>query len=187
METVKGKVAYVNYNEKFGLYSFTIGGRDGFFSCGKVNPQVTKGDFITFEFENNGKYNNVSVPTIQKSEGTQQVEGGAEAAASSTKAKPARSSGYVANDDRQKMISYQAAANTSLSFLELALANDALKLPAKQNVKLDALKAIWVEETENLFRTYQQIPERYDELCAEETKATIVDAAGESEEDFLSE
>lgn len=65
-----GVVAYIGNKNIKGqdLHSFTLKGVDGFFNCNTTNPNVNKGDFISFDAEQDDKGNySVNVSSISRS------------------------------------------------------------------------------------------------------------------------
>ena len=121
------------------------------YGFGKYPPRnVKEGDFVTFEFEEkqNGQYTNRNINSK-----TLRVDaGGAYAAqaptATATPTAPVRVS---VTDDRQKVISKQSAQNTALTFLQLLLANGAIKVPAKAPDAYTLLNTMFADYAARLY------------------------------------
>lgn len=101
---------------------------------GKYAPRgISAGDYVEFVTEMNGNFRNIARGTLKKID----PPAGAAAAApavqntspSAAANAPART--YVANsfDDRQVVISKQAALNTAIAFVEVATKTGAIALP----------------------------------------------------------
>jgi hypothetical protein len=116
------------------MYDIKVNGTK--YGVGKYKPKgIDKGDYVKFDAEQKGKYWNVKAGSLQKLD----KPAGAPAPARSN------SGGGGGNfDDRQVIISKQAALNTSLSFVEVLAAAGALPMPAKvaQDKKADLMERI---------------------------------------------
>lgn len=137
------------------FYDVVVDGKA--YGVGKYAPRgIQQGDVVTFEYETrqNGQYTNYNVKsrTLRKvDEGSgasaPTVRNGGNSSASgsaSTGVQPARSK-YEPFDERQEIISKQAALNSALAFGNLAIEAGAILVPksAKDNEKL-ALVQNWV-------------------------------------------
>lgn len=132
MSEVQGYIDFLDERQtSFGtMYDIKVNGTK--YGAGKFKPKgVAKGDYVKFTAEQRGQYWNVK-GAIQKLDKPAGV------------AAPARSSGSVGGDDRQVVISKQAALNTSLAFVEVLTAHGAVPMPAKiaQDKKADLLERI---------------------------------------------
>lgn len=145
-EKITGKIDYINEKEgKFGtMYSIKVGGTN--YGVGKYAPRgVEQGDNVEFEVEYNGNWPNVARGTLRKL--------AADAAPPPAKAAATKAAYSKANsfDDRQTVISKQAALNTALGFLEFALKNETLPVPKAKNAGYGYLKALWLKEAAELY------------------------------------
>lgn len=94
------------------MYSITVNGN--FYGTGSVNPKCGKGDTVAFTFTENGKYKNIDMKTFS-------IEAGAPPSGGLTGGSTGGSYG-----DRQEIISRQSALNSSIAFVNLLIAADAL-------------------------------------------------------------
>lgn len=121
----------------------------GFKNADKTLTSVNQGDSVTFEFETNGKFNNIKPGSIQK--------GAASAAPAKAKGGAPQQSNF--NDTRQLSIHYQSSRNAAIAFVEAAIKADALALPAKKGDKFDALLALTKEVTDRFHVELEQVIE----------------------------
>lgn len=128
------------------------------YEVGKFAPRdVQPGDTITFNYETtqNGQYTNYKVVarSIRKIEGSVQAAPAQEAKA----APPTASTGkreYVAFDERQDIISKQAALNTAQNFVTFAAAQGAVEFTktTKPDERLTLLRAWWLDEASKVYK-----------------------------------
>ena len=138
-DKISGKIEYLNEN-KNGFYNIKVGGE--YYSIGKYAPRgIGQGDNVEFEIEYNGNFKNVAKGTLRK------LEASVAPPTSTSKSFKAASS----FDDRQDVISKQAALNTALAFLEFAKANETLPVPKQKNAGYGYLKTIWLKEAAELY------------------------------------
>lgn len=129
--TKKGVVEVVTQN-KAGFYSIKIG--DDWFSTGsKDAPEFGKGDTITFTYSKSGQWKNADPKSFSVVESAR-----AESAPWAAGNGPAP---YT--DNRQLSIVYQHSQEMAIRFLDIALSNDALPLPAAKNKRSEALTAAY--------------------------------------------
>lgn len=115
--------------------------------AGKFLPKgATVGKYYSYEIKMNGNFKNLAPGGLnQLPDPPAGTVASAPAAASSS---PAKSYGNAASgggwDDRQEIISRQAAANTALTFVKMLVDADALPVPKalKSDKKADAMEAI---------------------------------------------
>lgn len=146
-DKISGKIQYLNERDgKYGKsYNIKVDGTT-YYLKGKYPPRgIDAGDFVEFEVEYNGNYPNVAQGTLRKVEG---VSAPPPSAAPATKAAYKAANSY---DDRQDVISKQAALNTALAFLEFAKANDKLPVPAAKGAGYGYLKTVWLQEAAALY------------------------------------
>jgi membrane-bound inhibitor of C-type lysozyme len=146
---MQGRIKFLNEREWNGksLYSFKLENDEASYMCGGDKPNASKGDFVTFEVRQNQKGQNiVDVKTlaVKKSE----VVSGA--------APSAGREGYwsqreKSDDTRQSRIEWQAARNSAIALADVILKNAALKMPAKETAKYDAVVALVAELTTKFF------------------------------------
>lgn len=141
---MQGKVAFVNerpWNGKM-LYSFKLADDDALYVCGTSKPQVTKGDFVTFEAKSNPKGQMVvDLNTIEAKKAEVVTAGKG-------------NWGYAKGpneDKRQRTIEWQAARNSAIAAAQVVLSNGALKLPAKESAKYECVMALIGELTKQFF------------------------------------
>jgi hypothetical protein len=140
----QGRIQYLN-EKPFGnktLYSFKLFDDETLYMCGDRPPPAKKGDFVTFDYKENQKGQSIVDPkTIKAKEAevvqanTYKVSGGAQ------------KEGYwqdrqKSDDARQKKIEWQAARNSAIAAVDVILKNGALKMPAKEKDKYEAVMAL---------------------------------------------
>ena len=144
-DKIQGRVDYINERDtKIGkMYSIKVGGTN--YGVGKYPPRgIEQGDMVEFGISWNGNFPNVERGTLRKAEGDTAPPSKAPAG----RAGPQKVNSY---DDRQTVISKQAALNTALSFLELALKAEKLPVPAAKNQGFGYLRTLWMEEAAKLY------------------------------------
>lgn len=113
--------------------------------AGKFPPKgVVEGDYVQYEVTMKGQYKNLAPGSLSK---ISKPEGVAPPA-------PARSTGGFGGDDRQEIISKQAALNSAIAFLALAQSAEALPVGAKNLApakRLDALVSMLNEVTSKFY------------------------------------
>lgn len=111
------------------LFSFTLRGTKGFFRTGQTRPTFKEGGYISFEADDGL---NVDVSTIESlSHKEPEI---------TDSSKPVAA--YVDREDfRQRSIIYQSARKDALEFLNIEMAQDALKLPSNMPKRRGALLA----------------------------------------------
>ena len=149
------------------MHSFKIDNSDEYFRCGFVDPKVEKGEYIKFDYEVHPSWGNqVEVKSVTKVE--EKIVTGGSTPPATKKSGPAKEN-YEARaqywEDKEKRdietqirISYQAATNTAIEVVRLALEQDAISLGAAKAKKLDLLKSYVEEVAEELFSKYQMKP-----------------------------
>jgi len=138
-EKIVGRVEFINQN-KGGFYALKIDGT--YYGVGKYPPRgIEQGDVVEFEVEYNGNFKNVARGTLRKADAS---------AAPAPEAKKAWSKAS-SFDDRQDVISKQAALNTALEFLRFAKENETLPVPKTKNQGYGYLKQLWLEEASFLY------------------------------------
>lgn len=149
MSQVSGVVQEIQTRSVAGgktAYNIVVAGQS--YGAGLYAPKASVGDYVEFTVDEARGYKNVARGTLT----VQKNKGGASAAAPAAApvaAKPAA----VNYDARQDTISRQAAANTALQFLNLAVSTGALELPksGKKGAQLDALETIVHEYTASFY------------------------------------
>jgi hypothetical protein len=108
------------------LWSFQLNGQRDFFRTGDKKPPVERGQYITFEAIA-GKTGglNVDVNSIQVKEAEKEASG-------IVLQEPAKDTYWADKDAR---IEKQACRNTALQFIQILLAQEALKVPAKNKLE----------------------------------------------------
>lgn len=127
------------------MYDIIIDGQS--YGNGKYAPRdVQVGDTVSFTAEVKGNYRNVSRGTLRKV--------GAQAnTAPLPVVGPPPGNKPIVFDDRQAVISKQAALNTAISMVQLLLEKDAVALPKAVADKASAIEAL-VAHYVNAFHTF---------------------------------
>lgn len=118
------------------MYDIIVDGQS--YGNGKYAPRdIQAGDTVTFTAEIKGNYRNVGRGTLRKLSGqaAQQLSYSPAAAAPAAKQ-------TVVVDDRQAVISKQAALNTALTMVEILLSKDAVALPKAAADKAPVIEAL---------------------------------------------
>ena len=108
------------------LYSFKVG--EFWYGCGFDNPNVEKGDTIEFSYTEGQFGNEADVSSITK-----------QSNAAVKEAAVSKSAGTSVAGDRQVSIVYQSQHRDAVQFIQFAVEQGAIKLPAKQADKYDVL------------------------------------------------
>lgn len=165
---------------------------DKWYGLGYKKPQAYDGQTARFQYEMNGAYRNVVEGTLQTKKGEEAPQ---KTAASSRQPRSdyAQKEKYWADKeardiDTQKRISYQAAMNTAISTINLALTHDLLvfaksaKPADKFNTVIEAIQT----QAEEYFADYQTIPNRAEAIVAmyssEEDAVEPVEGVNEASE-----
>lgn len=123
MAKTSGIVTQVRSREtKVGtMYDLVVNGIS--YGAGKYPPRDIKdGDFVTFEFTENGNFKNLVPRSLRKDD--------APAPAAVSAAKAETRTVVAQTDKRQETISKQANLNTAIALVQLQLSNGGLKFPA---------------------------------------------------------
>lgn len=135
--TIRGTVQKVY--EKNGFFYLIID--DTFYGFGKRRPSAKQGDYVTFAADQNGKYWNADDKTLIVTESTS--DSVPSKASTPYTDKTSKDDYWKEREKRdiviQGKIQMQSARNSAIEFVKLALSADAIKLPAKQADKADAL------------------------------------------------
>ncbi len=175
---MQGRVTYVNekpWNGKV-LYSFKLANDEALYMCGNTKPNITKNDFIEFDAQTNPKGQTiVDTKTIRKKEA--QVVQAKEAGRDAYWSKREQS-----DDTRQNKIEWQAARNSAIAAADLILKNGALKMPAKEAAKYDAVLALVGELTQMFYdQTKTQSTSAVPAAAAEVVPETEVHTDGQDD------
>ena len=133
MSTKQGIVEKIY--EKNGMYSIIM--EDIFYSTYKTKPACNEGDEVVFQFVQKGRFYNADPKTVEVVSATPAAKASAEAGGS--------------GNNKQDIIQYQAARNTAMAFLTVAISEGAVKLPAKQADKYDAFMSLLHDVTDQFF------------------------------------
>lgn len=150
---IKGTVTRVHKNGRF--YSILVD--EVWYGVGSNKPDFDEGVMVEFEATKNGRYWNADPDTInvlgkaKKSFSKPQVSGSRVAAGGDREDYWKNKEARDIKNDKQREIG--ASRNTAIAFVELLLKTEALKLPAKQADKADAVLAA-VEYYTNWFMTH---------------------------------
>lgn len=159
-------------------------GKEDWFGHGFDAPVFGEGDTIGFDIKYNGEYANVDKDTVEvievakpkssrskrkssssrgssRSSSSRTSGRGSKKASSSSRSKApskkADSATTMSKEDwakKDKLIQLQSAQNTAIAFIRVAIECEAVKLPAKQGAKFDALSALVDEEASRLHTKY---------------------------------
>ena len=163
------------------LYSFKFDGSDTFYRCGEVNPNISQGDVVSFEYSTDRNNNYIcDVNTIKKTGGEAPKSSGGGTGGQKRQSGGGGGTRYQADDDRQKVISLQAATNTAVAITKIAVEGGMLKLGA-QGKQFDALKAVVDKLADELVVKYMNAPAHVTSLVETGAVATANDAASEVE------
>lgn len=140
MSEVQGFIQFLDGRETSvgKMYDIKVNGVK--YGLGKFPPKgLAQGNYVKFEATQNGKYWNVKAGSLSVMD--------APAAVAAPKPTSGGGSTNFYSDDRQKVISKQAALNTSLSFVKLLTDASALPIPAKvaSDKKADLVEQIVME------------------------------------------
>lgn len=151
MNTNKGTVQSIGtkqVNTKFGVketFNLKINGE--WYSAGFKRPDVAENDYIQFTWTANGNYKNIDVASILK------------VANDTSQRSPSVPTGVTMSKDdywgrkeerdleTQQRIQLQSARNSAIAAVKLLLDVGAVKIPAAQNKKYDAVLALVDEVT----------------------------------------
>lgn len=152
-------------------FSFNLVDVDDFFRCGTNDPNVKKGDMITFKYDIDPKWGNQvdvkSVEVVDKAPEQKAAPAAKKNAGTAVGRDDYWANKEAADVDRQKIISLQAATNIATNIVTAALQADVLPLPTKKAEKFDALLAMVEQVADDLVVRYVNAPQRVDELTAE--------------------
>ena len=138
MAAFKGKVKKVikkEFEDGGVSISFTLAGQEPFFRLGskRLAGVVEEGNFIEFYGEQvSDKAVKVKTDTVKAASGKPAGEGGSNGS---------RQSSGSFRSDTSHDIHYQSARKDALAFVQVVIAAGAIKLPAKESGKLEALEA----------------------------------------------
>jgi hypothetical protein len=121
---ISGIVETVNSKEgQYGtMWSVKVNGE--WFGAGKYMPKCREGDNVTFDFTFKGNYKNMDTKTLKA------TTSGSSAAATIAGAAPPTTGGGGYVDNRQEVISKQAALNSAIAFMQLLHAEGGIPLAA---------------------------------------------------------
>lgn len=138
MSEIQGRIQFLDARETSvgTMYDIKVDGVK--YGVGKFAPKgVAAGDYVRFTAEQRGRYWNVKSGTLSKIDAPAGVPA------------PAASGGSSGGsyDNRQTIISKQAALNTSMAFVKILADADALPMPAKVAAakKADLIEQIMFE------------------------------------------
>ena len=169
MQEYQGTIKKV-YNNK-GRWSLLMDD-ENWYGNGYQRPNAEEGQEAKFQWSQNDRgYRDIK-------QGTLRSRGAPSAPAEQKGAKAGANRGNAAareqfwadkearDIDTQKRISFQAAVNSALTLVNAAMERELISIPKskKASEKLDAYVAIVMEQAEELFRTYQNLPDNYEEI-----------------------
>ena len=176
MSEKTGMVAAVSHKQlASGTYhSFCVD--DTWFRTGKVDVNVDKGYKVKFNYETDSYGNQVDVASLKFKEGEapppqpKKAWGGKKGGGASDYAKKEKywQDKELRDIDNQKRISFNAAMNTAINFIQLAITNDCVKVPSAKSMpaRFAALQAMVDEQTRRTVLEFQNAPSVVEELLA---------------------
>lgn len=183
---VSGKPFTDKWGKNITLWSFQIGGDNSYYRTGTNQPQISEGQNITFDFEQQGNNKKVNPQSIQVVQGEGNVQGSGQQSAQAPQAnRGGTRDDYWKNKEAydkevtQPRIAYAAAQKSAVAIVTTALANDALGFgSAKKADKMELLIG-YVEEVTN------RLALKLD--SAHEIMAELKAADGQIEPNFVDE
>ncbi len=176
--SISGVVELVNSKEgQYGMmWSVKVNGE--WFGAGKFEPRCARGDNVTFDFTFKGNYKNMDTKTLKVVSGAGASRDPSTGAAGATRP-AAATTPYV--DNRQEVISKQAALNSAIAWMNLLHAEGGIPIPAtiKTGKREGALRELLNQYTSEFYEQATGKP-----LVIAGTTKT---APGESEPDEASE
>lgn len=150
---------------------FSIKVNGDWYGFGKYPPKFGEGSEIEFEVQYNGDFANVDTKSVEVLDlveaqqqdrggrggnrgqrgGSRNPRGGRGDSQQAPQKAPANDKPAADWDLKDEKIQWQAARNSAIALADLAIKAEALKLPAKQADKLDALEAYVSEKTKQFF------------------------------------
>lgn len=135
------------------MYTLVVNGER--YGTGSKKPNCSAGDMVTFDVVEKGQYKNADLRSLVVEAGAR----GAVAAQSAAASKP-----FISNDNRQEVISKQAAVNSAIGFCNLVVAAGALPgstAKATAEDKYDVIEALFDKKLREFyaFSTGNALPE----------------------------
>jgi hypothetical protein len=155
-------------------YSIKLEGDDTYYRCKSSNPGAIEGKTVSFEVDGDQV---TSKPTIIESEAPKKA-----GYMSETSAAGSAYAGPPLGSARESSIHYQSARKDALQFLDIVTRTGAVKLPAKEAAKLEALEALADSYTAKFFSDISTFGAVARANGAEEEPATTGAAAEEDDE-----
>lgn len=145
---MQGRIKFINARDWNGktLYSIKLEGDEALYMCGTSKPPVSQGDYVTFDFKQNPKGQNIVDGKSIKAKAAEVV-----AAATQGGRESYWNDRQKADDGRQKKIEWQAARNSAIAAADVIITSGALKLPAKESAKYEALLALISDLTRKFY------------------------------------
>ena len=152
-------------------YNIVVGGES--YGAGLYAPKCKEGDYVKFELDNSRGYLNVGRNSLKVSTNKPPAEAVSAAAVTMQKA-------VSGIDNRQDIISRQAASNTAIEFMKLLASQDALGLPAAntKGKKQEAIELLYQEYMKTFYEN--NTGQAFKDIAPQPEKAV---AAAEVEED----
>lgn len=123
------------------MYDIIVDGQS--YGNGKYAPRdIQAGDTVTFTAEIKGNYRNVGRGTLRKLSAQANTGSVPQPYSPQATPQPAAKQPAIVFDDRQAVISKQAALNTALTMVEILLSKDAVTLPKAGADKAPAIEAL---------------------------------------------
>ena len=147
-------------------------GDEEWFRSGKKEPPVEKGQMCKFDYNEDKYGKHIDLSTLKTKEGAPTQTAGAKKAHNANSDKMSKEEWA----DKDKKIGYMAASKTAVPLVVAALEAEFLGIPKskKPAEKLGLFLEYVREVTDEIYRTTEGIPERYDEIMSagDSTKAS---------------
>lgn len=147
MAKYEGVVGYVNTTPKFGGYSFTLKGVDGFFKYpGDKKPDFKSLAYVSFECDDRKLVDKSTLKTAYRQDA---------APAALPPPGTIKDPRIEADKARQRSIHFQSAHKDAIEITRLCVDKEIVKLPAAQAKKYDVLLALVDELTNRFFTQFE--------------------------------
>lgn len=148
MSKYEGVVGYISPTPKFGGYSFTLKGIDGFFKYpGSERPAFKSLAYLSFEADDKKVIDKSTLKSAYRKD---------EAPTKLPEASVIKDPRIEADKARQRSIHFQSAHKDAIEIARLCVDKELIKLPAAQAKKYDVLLALVDELTNRFFTQFEQ-------------------------------
>ncbi len=166
MSKHEGVVGYISSTPKYGSYSFTIKGVDGFFKTGETRPPFKSGSFVRFEADDQKM---VAMKTLESSFREDTTPSAAPKVIIDPRLEQEKS--------RQRSIHFQSAHKDAIEITKLMMESESIKLPTTLKHRYDAVLALVDELTNRFFTQFENgttaLPQSAEKKSIEEAKENL--------------